>query len=117
MNKYIFICKHNFTRSKFGAEFFRGYLRGKKIKGKVYSAGIGFGSIFLGKRINKKYLIGTDYIFVMEKYMKDHIIKKFNFDSKKIIVLNILDDYGLFEKKSIRDLDKKFRKINWNKYL
>lgn len=117
MKDYLFICQHNFTRSKFGAEFFRGYLKGKKIKSKVKSAGIGFGSYFLGRKVNKRILKNKFWVFVMESYMKDFLIKKFNVNKNKIVVLNIEDDYGFFHKRTIEELDKEFKKINWEKYL
>lgn len=117
MKKYLFVCKHNFTRSKFGAEFFRGYLLAKNKEVKVISRGLGFSSYFFGRKLRRKDLKDTDFIFVMENYMKDKIFEKFNFDKKKIIVLNIKDEYGFGKIKNIEDLDKKFKKINWKKYL
>ncbi len=119
MRNCLFVCKHNFTRSKYSAEFFRGYLEGKKLgkKIKIYSAGIGFTSIFLGKRLNHKLISKIDFIFVMEKYMKNLIVKKFDFDKNKIIVLNIKDKYGFLRRNTIEDLDKILRKIDWGKYI
>ncbi|MBT3690884.1 hypothetical protein HOD29_01245 [archaeon] len=115
--KYLFICQHNFTRSKFGASFFRGFLEGKGIKAKVGSAGIGFVSYFLGRRVNRKIIQRVDWIFVMEGYMKDYFVENFGVDSKKIVVLNIKDEYGFFKRKSIKSLNEIFGKINWEKYL
>lgn len=115
--KYLFICKHNFTRSKYGAEFFRGFLKGKGVKAKVESAGLGFSSFFLGRKLNPKILKNSDVVFVMESWMKYKIVSKFNFDSKKIFVLNIKDVYGIFRCKSLLDLDSRFRKIDWKKYI
>jgi predicted protein tyrosine phosphatase len=117
MKNYLFICQHNFTRSIYGAEFFRGFLEGKKIQAKVDSAGIGLISFFLGKRVNKKILRNQYKIFVMEDYMKDYLVRKFNLDSTRIVVLDIYDDYGLFKKKDLNKLDKLFRKIKWENYL
>lgn len=117
VKKYLFICQHNFTRSKYGAEFFRGYLKGKKKKGEVSSAGIGFVSYFTGRRVNKKILKENDVIFVMEKYMEDYLVKEFKTDKNKIIVLGIKDNYGYFEKGSFDDLDKVFQRINWEKFI
>ena len=53
----------------------------------------------------------------MEKYMKDLLIKKFKVDKNKIFVLNIKDDYGYFEKGSFEDLDRIFKRINWDRFL
>ena len=117
MKRYLFVCQHNFTRSKYGAEFFRGYLIGKKVNAKVKSAGIGFSSYFFGKRISKRILRIIDWVFVMEKDMKNYLIEKFNFDKKKIVILNIEDKYGFLRIKNIEELDKKFRKVNWGDYL
>jgi protein-tyrosine-phosphatase len=60
MKKYLFICQHNFTRSRYTEEFFRGFLKGKKKEGKVYSAGLGFSSIFLGRRLNRRLYERSD---------------------------------------------------------
>ncbi len=117
LKKYLFICQHNFTRSRYGAEFFRGYLKGKKREGRVYSAGLGWISFFLGKRVNKKLLKKVDWIFVMEKYMKDYLIGKFKLDEDKIVVLNIDDFYGFLRRKTVDDLDKILEKIKWNNFL
>ena len=92
MKRYIFICKHNFTRSKFGAEFFRGYLLAKNKESKVISRGLGFLSYFIGRKLRKKDLKDANFVFVMERYMKDKLFEKFNFDKNKIIVLNIKDE-------------------------
>lgn len=115
--KYLFVCQHNFTRSKYGAEFLSGFFKGKKIYAKIDSAGIGISSYFLGKRISKKILKNVNIVFVMEGYMKTYIIDKFCFDKSKIIVLNIKDDYGFLKRKSIKELNKILMKINWEKYL
>jgi predicted protein tyrosine phosphatase len=111
------VCRHNFTRSRFGAEFLRGYLNAKKIKADVISRGVGWSSNFIGKRIKKEDLKGMTRIFVMEDYMKDWIVDTFGFDAKKIIVFNIPDDYGFWKKLKVRELDKLFQKIDWKKYL
>lgn len=117
MKKYIFICQHNFTRSKYAAEFFRGFLKGKKKRGKVYSAGLGLSSLILGRRVKKKLLEKMDFIFVMEKYMKDYLVDKYNLCSEKIIVLNIKDIYGPFKLKNIDDLDKLLENKIFERYL
>ena len=117
MKRYLFICQHNFSRSKYSAKFFQTYLKGVKKSGKVYSAGLGFISHFLGKRVNKKMVKKMDRVFVMERYMKDYLIKNFSVDKKKIVVLNIKDVYGFLRKKPIGNLDKILRKFNWKKYL
>lgn len=114
---YLFICQHNFTRSKYGAEFFRGYLKALNKNGKVYSAGLGFISNFIGKRVNRKILKKSDKIFVMENYMKNYLMEKFSVEKNKIIVLNIEDVYGFMRRKSLGELDKVFNKINWEKFL
>jgi len=115
--KYLFVCEHNFTRSRHGAEFFEGYLDGKGINARVDSAGIDFISFFIGKRVNKRILRNVDRIFVMEEYMKKYIINKSGFDGRKIVVLGIKDIYGMFGKKNIEKLDEIFKKIDWKKYL
>jgi len=117
MKNYLFVCQHNFTRSKYGAEFFRGYLKGKKKQGKVYSAGLGGISIFVGRKVNKKLLKKMDWVFVMEKYMKDYLVRKFGLDKNKIVVLNIEDNYGFLRRKTVDDLDTVFEKIDWKKFL
>ncbi len=117
MKKYLFICQHNFIRSRYGAEFFRGFLKGKRKEGKVYSAGMGIISIFLGKRVSRRLLNRMDWIFVMEDYMKEQLIRKFGVDSKKIVVLNIKDIYGIFKSKNVDDLDKIFETKDFGKYL
>ena len=117
MKKYLFVCKHNFTRSRYGAEFFRQYLKRAKKQGKVYSAGLLFLLFFFGRRVNRKMLEKMDRIFVMEKYMKDYLIKNFQVDERKIVVLNIKDVYGFLREKPIDDLTKIFEKIDWKKYL
>ena len=117
VKNYLFVCRHNFTRSKYGAEFFRGFLEGRNKKGNVYSAGIGFISNFLGKRVNKKVLMKSNIIFVMEKYMKDYIVSKFNVDKNKIIILNIKDEYGFLKRKSFDDLGDVFESKHFERYL
>lgn len=117
MKEYLFICQHNFTRSKFGAEFLRGYLRGRKIDAKVRSAGMGFLSYFLGKKINKRILNRADKIFVMEKYMEKFLKENFSVEKTKIINLNIKDEYGFLRRKSVDQLDSVLQKINWGKIL
>lgn len=107
---YLFVCKYNFIRSKFAEDFFKVYLREKGISANVSSAGLSFFSIFLGKRINKKMLKNFDVVFVMEKYMKDCLVKKFGLEKDKIIVLNV-------KNKSFKKLPKKFEKIDWKKYV
>jgi len=115
--KYLFVCQHNFTRSKYGAEFLSGFLEGKKIEAQIDSAGLGIASYFLGKRINSKILNNVNKVFVMEDYMKDYLMNKFKFDQSKIIILNIKDNYGFLKKKSIKELDKLLRKARWERYL
>ena len=117
MKKYIFICQHNFIRSRYGAEFFRGFLKGENKEGKVYSAGLGLVSILFGRRVNRRLLHKMDWIFVMEKYMKDEIIKKFKTDEKKIVVLNIKDIYGPGKSKDVDDFDKLLENKNFVKYI
>jgi predicted protein tyrosine phosphatase len=117
MKKYLFICQHNFIRSKYGAEFFRGILKGENKEGKVYSAGLGFISIFLGRRVSKRILHRVDWIFVMEKYMKDELIRKYKIDGKNIIVLNIKDIYGPGKSKDVDDLDKLLENKDFIKYI
>ena len=117
MKHYLFVCKHNFTRSKYCAVFFKGYLKGKGIRAKVFSAGTSFSSYFLGKRLNKKFVKKFDLFFVMECWMKEEIIKKFGVCSNKIVILGIKDIYGFLRKKSIDDLDKLLGSFNWEKYL
>ena len=117
--KYLFVCRHNFTRSRYGAEYFLGFLKARGIDARVISAGVGWTSIFFGHRVTKKRLRGVDKIFVMEKYMKDWIFKRFDFDKKNIIVLNIPDEYGIFGfmRYTIEDLNKRFGKVNWKRYI
>jgi protein-tyrosine-phosphatase len=117
MKKYLFICQHNFIRSRYGAEFFRGFLKGENREGKVYSAGLGFISIFLGRRVSKRLLTKMDWIFVMEKYMKENLMRKFNTEGKKIVILNIKDIYGPGKSKDVDDLDKLLENKNFGKYL
>jgi len=117
MKKYLFICQHNFIRSRYGAEFFRGFLKGENKEGKVYSAGLGFISIFFGRRVNKRLLHKMNWIFVMEKYMKDYLICKFEIDEKKIVILNIKDIYWPGNSKDVDDLDKLLENKNFGKYL
>jgi predicted protein tyrosine phosphatase len=99
------------------AEFFRGFLRGENIEGKVYSAGLGFISIFFGRRVSSRLLRKMDWIFVMEPYMKDELIRKFKTDEKKIVVLNIKDIYGPGKSKDVDDLDKLLENKNFCRYL
>lgn len=115
--RYLFVCQHNFTRSKHGAEFFEGYLKGKNLNGVVDSAGIGLISFLIGKRINKEFIKKFDLIFVMEKYMKDFIMEKFNIKPENIVVLGIADVYGFMRRKSVSDLDRVFEGVDWEKYL
>jgi protein-tyrosine-phosphatase len=117
MKNYLFICQHNFIRSRYGAEFLRGFLKGEKTEGKVYSAGLGFISIFFGRRVSKRLLHKMDWIFVMEKYMKEELIRKFKFEDKKIVVLNIKDIYGPGKSKDVDDLDKLLESKNFEKYM
>ena len=117
MKRYLFVCQHNFIRSRYGAEFLRGVLKGEKKEGKVYSAGLGIISLFLGRRVNKRFLSKMDWIFVMEKYMKEHLIRKFKTDEKKIVVLNIKDIYGPGKSKDVDDLDRVLESKNFEKYL
>jgi predicted protein tyrosine phosphatase len=117
MKKYLFICKNNLTRSKFGAEFLRGYLLAKGINAEVFSRGILFISYLFGRKLRAKDLVGINKIFVMEDYMKEYILKKYKVDNKKIIILEIKDLYGSPFKKSVKELDKHFEKINWDRYL
>jgi predicted protein tyrosine phosphatase len=117
MKKYIFICQHNFIRSRYGAEFFRGILKGENKEGKVYSAGLGVISVFFGRRVTKRLLYKMNWIFVMEKYMKEELIKRFKVDGNKIIVLNIKDIYGPGKSKDVDDLDKILENKNFEKYM
>jgi len=117
MKKYIFICQHNFIRSRYGAEFFRGFLKGENKEGKVYSAGLGLVSILFGRRVNRRLLHKMDWIFVMEKYMKDELLNKFKIDEKKIVVLNIKDIYGPGKSKDVDDFDKLLENKNFGKYV
>ncbi len=119
MNKkrYLFLCKHNFTRSRYAEDFLRGYLDAKNVKAIISSAGVGWLSVFLGRRINKNILKNVDVVFVMEKYMKNYLVKNFEFARKKIIVMNIKDEYGFLRRKSYLALEKRFEKFDWKKYI
>jgi predicted protein tyrosine phosphatase len=117
MKKYLFICQHNFIRSRYGAEFFRGFLKGENKEGKVYSAGLGWSSLFFGRRVSKRLLGKMNWIFVMENYMKEKLIRKFKIDEKKIVVLNIKDIYGPGKSKDVDDLDKLLENKNFERYL
>lgn len=92
-------------------------MKGKKKEAKVYSAGIGIISIFLGRRVSKRLLSKMDWIFVMEEYMKKYLINKFKINKRKIIVLNIKDIYGPGRNKNVDDLDKLLENKNFGKYL
>jgi len=117
MKNYLFICRHNFTRSKQGKKFLEKYLKKKKIKANVYSAGIALVSRVVGEKVNKKIIGKADVIFVMENYMKTYLIRNFDVKKNKIVVLGIKDLYGFLRQKSLEELNGVFEKIEWRRYL
>lgn len=119
MKKYLFVCRHNHKRSRYGEEVFSNFLNNNRLTGEVASAGIGWTAFFFGRKIKKKMLKDITKIFVMEEYMKDYIVDKFGVSPDKIVVLNIPDDYGFtfLKKYSIDDLKKRLERINWKKYI
>ncbi len=101
MKKFLFICTMNKLRSLTAETIFSEY-----VNIEVKSAGI---DINATKQIKKEDIIWSDIIFVMEKYHRNKISKKFKevLKSKRIIVLDILDEYKYMDEELIRILKNK----------
>lgn len=95
----LFICSRNEWRSRTAETIF------KKVEGlQVQSAGT---SPQARIRVNAKHLQRAEVIFVMESKHKAYLIKKFGqlLDHKKVIVLEIPDDYKYMDKDLIQHLE------------
>ncbi|RZK21580.1 MAG: protein tyrosine phosphatase [Pedobacter sp.] len=60
-------------------------------------------------KLNSKYIIWADLIFVMEKKHKQRMAEKFSEEitDKEIVILDIPDDYQYMDKELIEELNSK----------
>jgi len=86
VKKILFVCSGNIHRSPTAEAMFNGV---KGIEAK--SAGI---LPYSSTVISKELVDWADKIFVMEEHHKQHIIERWPYVEKKIVVLNIEDVYG-----------------------
>ena len=98
----LFICSRNQWRSPTAEKIFNSSSYPSKSAGTSNSARI---------KLNEKLIKWAELIFVMEKRHRTIIQEKFPFmlDDKKIIVLNIPDDYQFMDKNLIEILENNVR--------
>jgi protein-tyrosine phosphatase len=95
----LFVCSKNKWRSLTAEKIFQG-----KIAHNVKSAGTDEGARI---KLTEKHLTWADIIFVMENKHRQIIKQKFqtNFDSDKIVVLDIPDEYQYMDEELILTLE------------
>lgn len=101
MKKILFLCSKNKLRSPTTEAIF------SSVDGwEVYSAGI---SNDAEVHVSAEDLEWADYIFVMEKVHKKKLSSKFgqSIKSKKVVSLDIPDDYDYMDEKLIQILQAK----------
>lgn len=97
----LFVCSRNKWRSATAETIFKNHPNHQiKSAGTANSARI---------KLNNKHIIWADLIFVMEKMHKQRITENFSEDivNKKIIVLDIPDDYQYMDEELIEELETK----------
>ena len=87
---YLFVCLANMNRSPTAAKVFQGLAKAGGQPVKTASAGV---SPMARKPVTKELAERSDLIFVMEDYMKREILRAFDIEPGKIIVLDIPDIY------------------------
>ena len=94
----LFVCSKNKWRSRTAETIFK-----DSVAHNVKSAGTDEGARV---KLTEKHLIWADLIFVMENKHREIIQQKFhaNFDSDKIIVLDIPDEYQYMDEELILSL-------------
>ena len=90
MRKYLFVCWQNQTRSPYVSRYFDNLLKRMGTQGWVASAGLAESS---NKKVTKEMCNLVDMIFVMEEWMKDELVRKYQVDECKVVNLDILDVY------------------------
>jgi predicted protein tyrosine phosphatase len=95
--KLLFICSRNQWRSPTAERIFRSDEHITKSAGTSESARV---------RVNRSMLMWADLIFVMEKRHKDRLLQSYrqDLDGKRIIVLDIPDEYHYMDTELIEML-------------
>lgn len=94
----LFVCSRNQWRSRTAETIFK-----NNGKHSIKSAGTENQARI---RVTEKLLLWADLIFVMENYHRERLREKFQpaIDHKKIIVLNIPDEYSYMDTELIESL-------------
>ncbi|QHS54897.1 protein tyrosine phosphatase [Mucilaginibacter sp. 14171R-50] len=85
MSNLLFICSKNQWRSPTAELLFKGHL--------LHSARSAGTSDKARIRLNQKLMDWADVVFVMEYKHRDLVKQRFASNSKRLVVLNIPDDY------------------------
>ena len=106
MKRILFICSQNRLRSPTAENIYENF---KTVE--VKSAGLDSDAAI---RVTKELVEWAGYIFVMEKSHQNKLLKKFREQAKKkrVICLNIPDEYDYMDPELIRLL-----KVKINRYL
>lgn len=92
MQRYLFICRANYSRSKSAERICKEIARENKLEITSESAGV---SLSAARRVTREIASRADKIFVMEDYMKEMLTGMYQQSPKKITVLHIDDIYGV----------------------
>ncbi len=87
---YLFVCLANMNRSPTAAEVFKGLARRRGKEVVSLSAGV---SPLARQPLNASLVARADLIFVMEDYMKESMLRDFDVEEGRIVVLDIPDIY------------------------
>ena len=97
----LFVCSRNKWRSATAETIYKNHPEHQvRSAGSEPSARI---------KLNSKYIIWADLIFVMEKKHKQRMAEKFSEEitDKEIVILDIPDDYQYMDKELIEELNSK----------
>lgn len=104
----LFVCSRNRWRSRTAETIFKNHQEHKiKSAGTENDARV---------RVSEKLVRWAELIFVMEKRHKQRLIEKFDeaLSGKKIIVLDIEDNYGYMDEELIEMLTVSVRPFLWH---
>ncbi|MCX6710150.1 MAG: phosphotyrosine protein phosphatase [Candidatus Woesearchaeota archaeon] len=82
--KALFVCSYNHDRSKTAEEIFKGSFE-------VRSAGL------FNNPVSEEQILWADIIFVMEEFQVSEIKRRFPKTSKRIVCLDISDEFSYMQ--------------------